>query len=438
MAQDLLAVVRQQWQAGLCWANSIEVGLSGGLDSVVLLHILAQLRESLGWQLSAVHVHHGLQSPADEWAQWCATWCAEQAIPLRVERVQVAAQGWGVEAAARQARYAAFGNTSAKVLALAHHADDQVETFMLAALRGGGLRALSAMPVWRALNEQVQLWRPLLSISRADLLAYAQHHKLAYVEDPSNEDASYLRNWLRHQGLPAWQARLPALKQHILSSVALLQDELAVLDECVAADAANIQVQGYFDCQIWRTLGSARRRQQLLHYVKQYALGQPTQAAIADFERVLWALGMQSAQWRLPKGEIWAYQNRLFALPAHWQQGVLPPMETGCLQTLFTRAGWQLQSAAYGLSEQVLAQYGAIRCVQKEDVLPLAKGHKSVLKLLQEYRVPPFIRQQWRVVVDNHNRCLAVPNIGVDKRLAVKGGYVPYWQGLDAFILNKN
>ena len=215
MAKDLCTLVQQQWQTQCAGHHAIEVGLSGGLDSVVLLHILVQLRERLGLQLTAVHIHHGLQAQADDWVSFCEQYCATWYVPLRVEWVEVNTQGVGVEAGARHARYQVFSATSATIIALAHHADDQVETFMLAALRGGGLRALAAMPSVRALNERVQVWRPLLGVSRAALQLYAQQYGLAYVDDPSNEDGAYLRNWLRHQGLPAWQTRVPHLKRHV-------------------------------------------------------------------------------------------------------------------------------------------------------------------------------------------------------------------------------
>ena len=436
MAKDLCALVQQQWQTQCAGHHAIEVGLSGGLDSVVLLHILVQLRERLGLQLTAVHIHHGLQAQADDWVPFCEQYCAAWHVPLRVERVDVNTQGVGVEAGARHARYQVFSTTSATIIALAHHADDQVETFMLAALRGGGLRALAAMPSVRALNERVQVWRPLLGVSRAALQLYAQQYGLAYVDDPSNEDGAYLRNWLRHQGLPAWQTRVPHLKRHVLSSIALLQDELAVLEEVVASDRAMIEQQGWFDCQRWRTLSQARRQQQLVHFVQTQGLGQPSRAAVQDFERVLWALDKGSAQWQLPHGEIQVYQQRLFALPQGWQQAILPTAAQGCLRDILTpQLGWQFKITAYGLPDEIWATQGAIRTVQADDVLPLATGRKNVLKLLQEWKVPPFMRSHWVVITDERNRCLAVPNIWVDARLAVKGGILPIWQALQPFVL---
>ena len=151
----------QQWPAPNAGRFAVEVGFSGGLDSVVLLHLLCSLRNELPLELSAVHVHHGLDTPADQWAEFCRELCAQWQVPLRIERVQVEFGRLGLEAAARAERYRCFAQSTADAVALAHHADDQTETLLLATLRGGGLRALSAMPALRALNESVSLWRPL-------------------------------------------------------------------------------------------------------------------------------------------------------------------------------------------------------------------------------------------------------------------------------------
>ncbi len=190
LLQRLAAAWPRDFPAGI----RIEAGLSGGLDSVVLLHALAALQQRFGFALTAVHVHHGLSDQADEWADFCRSLCRRLNVPLRVEKVTVAEESrLGIEAEARKQRYRVFSDGCCDVLALAHHQDDQVETFMLAALRGGGLRALSAMPGRRALNGQIQVWRPLLAESRETLESYAAEHGLAYVEDGSNRNTEFLR-----------------------------------------------------------------------------------------------------------------------------------------------------------------------------------------------------------------------------------------------------
>src|SRR5512139_1241042 len=133
--------------------SSLLLCLSGGLDSVVLLHVLAQLSPSFSWRLGALHVHHGISPHADAWAEFCAKLCASHEIPLQVERVDIAPlRDMGIEAAARQLRHAALARQPVDFIALAHHRDDQAETLLLQLLRGAGVRGGSAMPVLKPGN----------------------------------------------------------------------------------------------------------------------------------------------------------------------------------------------------------------------------------------------------------------------------------------------
>lgn len=176
----------------------LTVGYSGGLDSSVLLHVLAELRESLGLRLSAVHVHHGLSPHADAWTRHCESACRNLEVPLIVRRIAVEPVGEGPEGAARAARYREFEMLDTDVLALAHHRDDQAETVLLQLLRGAGLKGLAAMPVARRLGDVI-LVRPLLDVSRDELLAWARASRLTWVEDESNADTRLSRNALRHR-----------------------------------------------------------------------------------------------------------------------------------------------------------------------------------------------------------------------------------------------
>ncbi|MFL6565210.1 MAG: tRNA lysidine(34) synthetase TilS, partial [Burkholderiales bacterium] len=155
----------------------IALALSGGLDSVVLLHLL---KHHPG--ISAVHVHHGLSPNADAWATFCRRLCKQWGIPLKISKVKVRRSGKGLEAAAREARYAAFARLKVDVIALAHHLDDQAETVLMNLLRGAGLRGAGGMrPLARF--EGKLLARPLLEIPRKDLESYARLHRLQWIED---------------------------------------------------------------------------------------------------------------------------------------------------------------------------------------------------------------------------------------------------------------
>src|SRR3990167_5323944 len=233
----------QPWRSTAGWC----VALSGGLDSTVLLHLLASLaqREALP-PLSAIHIHHGLQAAADVWPAHCRELCAALCVPLQVEYVQVA-PGASLERAARDARYAAFAARlgAGELLLTAQHRDDQAETLLFRLLRGAGVQGLSAMPLSRALGAG-QLVRPLLNCSRDELLAYAREHKLTWIEDPSNADERFSRNYLRRQVVPALLSRWPQAATTIAPSAAHLSEAAQLLDELAQQDMAPAQVSADF------------------------------------------------------------------------------------------------------------------------------------------------------------------------------------------------
>lgn len=398
----------------------LEVGFSGGLDSVVLLHLLWRWRQQQPVCISAVHVHHGLQTEADAWAEFCQQWCDHHAIPLRTERLSLTQNGVGIEAAARAGRYAVFAHSRAPIVALAHHRDDQTETFFLAAMRGSGVRGLSAMPSWRRLNDTVCLWRPLLSFSRAQLGAYAAEWGLAWVEDPSNACPDLLRSWLRHHGLPAWRQRLPAIDRHISASVAVLQDELAVLDEVMAADWQTLHGQGRFDVALWRHLSPARQQQQLRHFARHHGLGNPSRAGLLAFAAVLRQSGVFQAAWPLPAGQAVLHGQTLWPQWLDWR-AQWPELST--LPATATWSAVQWRRHAFGLPDPVSA--GQWRHVRHDDVLRLAVGRKKVKKMLQERHIPTFMRNIWPILTAADGTCLAVANVAVDVTQGKAGGWLP-------------
>ena len=169
------------------------------MDSVVLLHALAaaaaQQTTPAAWTLSAHHVHHGLSPNADAWAAHCQSLCTALSVPLTVHRVRVELdEGYGIEAAARSARYQSLGNLDVDVVVLAHHARDQAETVLLQLLRGAGPAGTAAMP-----HGTGRYLRPLLNVHKAALETYATAHNLRWVKDESNADPRFARNRLRLQ-----------------------------------------------------------------------------------------------------------------------------------------------------------------------------------------------------------------------------------------------
>lgn len=220
------------------------VALSGGLDSVVLLHL------ALAWQrqrlqphtLRAIHVNHGLQSQSNSWASVCQQICDRLAVPLDIVPVAVQGDsGKGLEDAARDARYAAFERNlrSGEALLLGHHADDQAETQLYRMMRGSGLAGFAAMPECRLLG-QAQLYRPLLSQTRQALAELARESDLLWIEDPSNANDHYDRNYLRNRVLPILKRRWPDASERMERNARHGREAVMLLNELAEMDAACI------------------------------------------------------------------------------------------------------------------------------------------------------------------------------------------------------
>jgi tRNA(Ile)-lysidine synthase len=222
-------------------AHDWVVGLSGGRDSVALLNVLISARKATPGKLRAVHVHHGLSPNADAWAAFCESLCATLNVPITVTRVQVDVRPrMSVEAQAREARYFALKNTydANEIVALAHHADDQIESCLLQLLRGAGPRGLAAMPLFAPANtKRPPLWRPLLGVTREQIDEYVEHHALTHIEDESNTNTRFKRNALRADVLPVLAKHFPAYRTSILRAIEHQQAVVAMLDDATVESA---------------------------------------------------------------------------------------------------------------------------------------------------------------------------------------------------------
>lgn len=218
------------------------VAFSGGLDSTVLLHLLVCWREQQpDVSLRAIHVHHGLSPHADGWVEHCQQICAQWQVPLRVARVTLGSTDQNIEAQARQARYQAFREAllPGEVLLTAQHLDDQSETLLLALKRGSGPAGLAAMPASLSFSG-TRLLRPLLNVRRASLEAWAQRHQLRWIEDESNQDDKFDRNFLRLRVLPLLNARWPHFAGAAARSAALCGEQEQLLDELLAEELSAL------------------------------------------------------------------------------------------------------------------------------------------------------------------------------------------------------
>ena len=214
--------------------KSMTVALSGGVDSVVLLHLLHSLQKKHRFILNATHVHHGLSKHADKWVKFCEKLCRDLSVPLDVHYVKLPQKkSLGIEAEARQLRYEKLLQSKSDLVVLAHHADDQAETFLLQLIRGAGVKGLSSMAHF---DDARRLWRPLLNTSRIDIESYAKQQKLKWIEDESNQNIDFDRNFIRSKVLPILKNRFNHIIKVISRSSSHLAEAQHLLDDLAKLD----------------------------------------------------------------------------------------------------------------------------------------------------------------------------------------------------------
>lgn len=389
-------------------APQVFVGLSGGLDSKVLISLLLEVLEPE--RICAVHVNHGLSENADCWQAQTKTFCDAQGIKIHAESVVVTPDGEGVEAAARRARYAVFERLLAEqgLLLLGHHADDQAETVLFHLLRGSGVKGLSGIPAQRSLG-QGKLIRPLLAWKKSELLAYAQHKGLSWVEDESNQQDKFDRNYLRNQVMPKIAQRWPGYVASIQSSARQSAEADQLAGQLANEDLSDLDVRaeraGWSICiEALQALETLRQKNILRHWPAQFNLPVPNHKIIdqimlslldaeADAEPLV---SWRSLHWR-------RFQGRLYLLPsaaltksqdqvAHWVIGGshdqrLRLADGSCLVAVETQGEGLVVTSGEDLT--VRYRRGGERCT------PAGRAHSNSLKkLFLEYRIEPWWRDR--------------------------------------------
>lgn len=389
------------------------VGYSGGLDSGALLHALAMLPAARAHGLRARHIHHGMHPHADAWATHCQRICEQLDIALMVSHVRVSPDGRGPEAAARDARHAALAADlqPGEVLVLAHHRDDQAETFLLRALRASGPDGLGAMRRWREFGPG-RLWRPLLRTPRAALKAYAELHGLGWIDDPSNLDHCLDRNFLRERVLPVLRERWPHADAALAASAALCEQAGTLLDvgDAQALAAAATADPATLSLPALRELPPARRARVLRRWVQALGLPALPAAGVDQIERsLLDAPADGAAMFAWHGAAVRAWRGLLHAaaeqppLPAQWQatwDGEAPLALPG--------GGELALIGAAGLDEPAVVH---ARCGGERIVLP-GRTHSHTLKhVLQERGVPPWQRAQMPLLSSADRELLAIGDL---------------------------
>lgn len=395
--------------------STVWVAYSGGVDSHVLLHALAKLR-SLAFQLRAVHIHHHLQQQADEWAIHCQHNCEILTIPYQVIHVQIPnTTGESIEALARKARYAALAHCiqNNDLLLTAHHADDQVETLLLQLLRGAGVAGLAAMPEITPFHTG-WLGRPLLAFNRLQLTAYATQEKLRWLEDPSNTDRRFDRNFLRHEIIPRLRQRWQHLDRPFRRVVHHQAEALNLLKTLAEQDFKIVAVDQQLSIPKLKQLTGARQRNLLRHWLQQLNLQMPsTQQLQRILDEVVFAGQDRQPMVRWQGGEVHRYQNQLFAIPnlpiiptqyLHWKIAETLSLPLGTLTAIRVRGSGLAVPSDTGL--QVHFRQGGETCVWRGH-------HHSVKKLLQTMHIPTWQRPFLPLIYDEQGHLLAIPNVAV-------------------------
>jgi tRNA(Ile)-lysidine synthase len=298
--------------------SSILVGLSGGVDSVVLLDLLHRLATRNTWQLSALHVHHGISRNADVWAEFCAGLCERLRIPFHVERVDISPlRGHGIEAAARKLRIAAFSRLGCDYVALAHHADDQAETLLLQMLRGAGVRGAGAMPVLARRTATPALLRPLLHCARSEIVEYAVAQGLQWVEDESNANDSHPRNFLRHRVMPLLTRHFPAYRETLGRSARHLAEASQLLDELARLDAGQALDGNVMQVAALRVVSPPRARNLLRYFLHIQGAPMPQSTHLDEMIRQLCDARQDAAvEVHVGDFQLRRYRDSVYLLPA--------------------------------------------------------------------------------------------------------------------------
>ncbi len=371
------------------------MGLSGGVDSVVLLHALAQRTG-----VSAAHIHHGLSPNADRWVGFCRRLCRRLGVPLTVRKVKVPKR---TEADARKARYDALRKLPFDVLALAHHLDDQAETVLMNLLRGAGPQGARGMRPVARFDGRILL-RPLLDVPRDSIVAYAREHQLQWIEDESNASDAFARNFLRLRVGPLLSERYPRWREALAR---------AARHFAVAEVDANKALREFLAAQ---------------------GLRAPTEAKLVEILKQLTGKGARTtiehdgARLRMYRGAVTVERRKEtpFRTVAWRGEAALALPELGG-ELRFRRTRGQ------GIDERFVTKGNLAVKLRSggERFQPDAKRPRRTLKnLFQEAGVPPWERERLPLIYSG-DALVWVPGLGIDCAYAAgekRTGWVPEWR----------
>jgi tRNA(Ile)-lysidine synthase len=408
--------------------KSMTVALSGGVDSVVLLDLLHQLQKTHHLNLKASHVHHGLSKNADKWVKFCEKLCTKLSVPLDVHHIKLPQKkSLGIEGEARQLRYEKLLKSKTDLVVLAHHEDDQAETFLLQLIRGAGVKGLSSMAHF---DDTRRLWRPLLNTSRIDIESYAKKHKLKWIEDESNQNIDFDRNFIRSKVLPILKNRFNHIikvisrsSSHLAEAQSLL-DDLAKID--LKSDLKSINYKHKLKVKALEKLSNTRAKNILRYWLEINDQMMPSKDLLDELLRqVLTAKKDATIKIHLSKDdEIRRYQDEIYIVPKNQQTHKNYEMIWSGESEIILPNGQKLtfkKVKGRGINLRFLDhQKLKIRNRQGGEFFkPDSKRPtKKIKQLLQESDLPPWERDFFPMIFVG-DELAAVPNFGIDQKYQV-------------------
>ena len=424
------------------------IGLSGGLDSIVLLHAMAKLRDQPGanFQLRALHINHQLQDQANSWEMHCLDLCAKLGVEFTATKVEISGSS-GLENAAREARYLEFEAALLvdEELLLAHHRDDQMETLLLRLIRGSGSRGLSGIQRSRVLGAS-RLLRPLLDIDREELQCYAESEQLIWVEDHSNKDEGFDRNYCRHTLLPLIEARWPEYRQSWSKSAVLASESEVLLQELASIDLAQITTvsKSIVSREKLLALSEPRRRNVLRHWLAGLGAKELGWNQLQQLSNEV--LQGASGQFIAEGFQVFCFRESVYVLDSTELERDFDKIDLDSMpglpvagEVMLPSNGWLRirEAQGEGICADKLRNL-SIRYRRGGETCRLAgRPSKTLKKILQESGVPPWLRSRIPLLFDGEDLAY-IPDLGVDEELAAKGaqpGCIIEWEQPDLKLL---
>ena len=409
--------------------KSMTVALSGGIDSVVLLHLLSNIQKKHDFTLNATHVHHGLSKHADKWVKFCEKLCRDLSVPLDVHYVKLPQiKSLGIEGEARQLRYEKLLQSKSDLVVLSHHEDDQAETFLLQLIRGAGVKGLSSMAHF---DDARRLWRPLLNQSRSDIESYAKKHKLKWIEDESNLNINFDRNFIRSKVLPILNNRFSHIIKVISRSSSHLAEAQHLLDDLAKLDLKkhlkSDKYEHILQVKSLNKLSHSRAKNVLRYWLEINNQLMPSKDLLNELLRqVLTAKKDAELKIELSEDyEIRRYQDEIYLVKKNQQTNKNYEIVWQGEPEILLPDGSKLKFKKVkgrGISFTKIKDKKLIISNRKggESFKPDSKRPtKKVKQLLQESDLPPWERESLPLIFVG-NELASVPNFGVDIKFQTK------------------